>query len=54
MSAIHLLKRAACTPVRPPPPSAGQLLVGVADARRWHFSVTLITYVITMASAERV
>ena len=24
-------------------PPAGQLLVGVADARRWHFAITLVT-----------
>ncbi|PRW21131.1 V-type proton ATPase subunit D-like isoform A [Chlorella sorokiniana] len=29
---------------------SGQLLVGVADARRCHFSVTLATYIITMAA----
>ena len=40
-------------PIPPPPPpllSAGQLLVGVADAKRWHLGVTVVTFIITAAA----
>ena len=40
----------AFTALLPPAHRAGQLLVGLADARRWHFGITVVTYLITLAS----
>lgn len=57
-----LLGRPSCTAVRalqcansqsmilPPMPPAGQLLVGVADAKHWHYSISLVTYLLIMAA----
>ncbi|KAL4420584.1 hypothetical protein ABPG75_010240 [Micractinium tetrahymenae] len=29
---------------------SGQLLVGVADAKRWHYAISIVTYLVTMAA----